>query len=240
MKPVDISIVLPVYNEEGNLEKLMAEITEAMQPLGKSYEVVCVNDCSTDSSLDLLKKLRSADPQHIRIISFKRNHGLTSALDAGFKNAVGDIVGMLDADLQNDPADFPSMFKAIEQFDVVCGWRKNRKDTFVKKMSSKIANRVRRMFTGDRYHDIACGIKVFKRECVQGLEMYNGLHRFLPVLMELDGYKVTEVQVNHRHRYTGKSKYAIGNRLFHSLYDLVAVKWMIKRRLRYKEDSNEL
>ena len=174
-----------------------------MQLLSRSYEVVCVNDCSTDSSLDLLKKLRAADPAHIRIISFKRNHGLTSALDAGFKNAAGNIVAMLDADLQNDPADLPEMIKKIDDFDVVCGWRKNRKDTIVKKMSSKIANKVRRMFTGDRFHDIACGIKVFKRKCVEDIELYNGLHRFLPVLMELDGYTVTEVQVNHRHRFTG-------------------------------------
>jgi glycosyltransferase involved in cell wall biosynthesis len=239
LKPVDITIVIPVFNERENLEILMEEVTCAMKSVEKTYEIVCVNDCSTDGSLDVLKKLKAKD-NRIRIISFKRNHGLTSALDAGFKSAGGDIVAMLDADLQNDPADLPAMFEQIKRFDVVCGWRKKRRDTFVKKISSKIANAVRRAFTGDKYHDIACGIKVFRRRCVSDMTMYNGLHRFFPILMELDGYTVTEIVVNHRNRYKGTSKYAIGNRLFRSLYDLIAVKWMINRRLTYKEDSNEL
>lgn len=239
MKSVDLSVVLPVYNEQDNLDKLIGQITAALDPAGYSYEIVCVNDGSSDDSLAVLKRLGASYPA-MRIINYKHNHGLTSALDGGFRNARGSIIAMLDADLQNDPADIPAMVEKLNDYDVVCGWRMKRKDTFVKKMSSKIANRFRRLFTGDSYHDIACGLKVFRRECIENITLYDGLHRFLPILMEQEGFSVTEMVVNHRPRFKGKSKYHIGNRLFHSLYDLVAVKWMIKRRLDYKEDSHEL
>ena len=238
MSDIEISVVLPCYNEQDNVIPLITEITNALKPLNKKYEIVCVNDGSTDDTYKILKQNKKEFPE-IRIITFTQNNGLTAALDCGFKRAKGDIIIMCDADMQNDPADMPKLIKALESYDAAYGWRKNRQDTIKKRISSKIANNFRRMITKDKIHDVGCGLKAFKKECVSSIKLFDGLHRFIPILIELNGFTSTQIEVNHRHRFKGKSKYNVANRLFKSLYDLFAVKWMIRRHFTYKEKSDE-
>jgi len=217
---------------------LITEITQALKPLNKNHEIICVNDGSTDDTYKILTQNKTQFPE-IKIITFTENNGLTAALDCGFKKARGKIIIMCDADMQNDPADMPKLIKALESFDAAYGWRKNRQDTFKKRISSKIANNFRRMITKDKIHDVGCGLKAFKKECVSSIKLFDGLHRFIPILIELNGYSSTQIEVNHRHRFKGTSKYSVANRLFKSIYDLIAVKWMIKRHFTYKEKSDE-
>jgi len=157
-----------------------------------------------------------------------------SAFDAGFKAARGKAVITMDADQQNDPADIPRLLEALEQWDVVCGYRQKRHDSVVRRISSRVANWVRNKLTRESIRDVGCSLRAVKRECLQGLKLYNGMHRFLPTLLRLDGWRVTEVPVNHRPRRRGKSKYGIRNRLFRGLRDLMAVRWMRSRWLRYR------
>ena len=238
MIDIELSVVLPCYNEQDNIIPLITEITNALKPLNKKYEIICVNDGSADDTYKNLKQNKTKFPE-IRIITFTKNNGLTAALDYGFKKSRGNIIIMCDADMQNDPADMPKLIKALENYDAAYGWRKNRQDTFKKRISSKIANKFRRMITKDQIHDIGCGLKAFKKECISSIKLFDGLHRFIPILIELEGYSSTQIEVNHRNRFKGKSKYCVSNRLFKSIYDLLAVKWMIKRHFNYKEKSDE-
>jgi len=234
-KLIDLSVVVPAYNEEENIPVLLDEISSVLNKLYLNYEVLVVNDGSTDKTYNKLIEAKKKY-KNLRILHLRKNNGLSAALDAGFKNAIGKIIVIIDADLQNDPADIPKLISLIGEYDVVCGWRKNRIDPISKKISSKIANFVRNKLTGEEVNDTCCGLKAFRRECVINFKMYNGLHRFLPTLLKMEGYKITEIPVNHRPRTLGKSKYNISNRLFKSLYDLIAVRWMKTRRLGYQED----
>ena len=228
-----ISVVIPVYNEEENLNTLYNEIVRVLDELALSYEIIFVNDASTDGSLSILKRLASKN-NSIHIISFAENCGQTAAFDAGFKTAKGDIVVTMDADLQNDPQDIPKLLEKIGEYDMVCGWRWQRKDSFKKKISSKIANIVRRKCLGDRFKDIGCSLKVYKKQCLDKIKLYNGLHRFLPILFEMEGFKVAEVKVNHRPRRFGETKYSIRNRLFKAYRDMKIVRWLRKNKLNYQ------
>jgi len=235
VKQVDLSVVIPVYNEEDNILPLLEEISAVLSKMGMISEILAVNDGSTDLTLNKLNSARKKY-SNLRILNLRRNNGLSAAIDAGFKNAYGNIIVIIDADLQNDPADIPKLVSLIGENDVVCGWRKNRIDPLKKRVSSKIANFVRNLLTSEDVHDTCCGLKAFKRESVINFKMYNGLHRFLPTLLKMEGYKIAEIPVNHRPRIMGKSKYNIGNRVFKSTYDLIAVRWMKKRWMRYRED----
>jgi dolichol-phosphate mannosyltransferase len=228
-----ISIVIPVYNEEDNIKPLIAELWELLPALGSSYEIIFVDDGSRDRSFEILKATTLQDP-HIRIIRFKKNTGQTAAFDAGFKAAQGDIVVTMDADLQNDPHDIPRLVKKIGEFDVVCGWRHQRRDPWIKIVSSKIANFVRNKLSQEEIVDTGCSLKAYKRECLQKLKLFNGMHRFLPTLAKMEGCTVTQVKVNHRNRRFGKTKYTISNRMVRAFTDLLAVRWMKKRHLDYK------
>ena len=228
-----ISIVIPVYNEEGNIKPLIAELWEVLHALGKSYEIIFVDDGSRDRSFEILKAAASQDPQ-IRIIRFNKNSGQTAAFDAGFKAAQGDVVVTMDADLQNDPHDIPRLVEKIEEFDIVCGWRHQRRDPWIKIVSSKIANFVRNKLSEEEIVDTGCSLKAYKRECLQRLKLFNGLHRFLPTLAKMEGCTVTQVKVNHRPRRFGLTKYSISNRMVRAFADLLAVRWMKKRHLDYK------
>lgn len=228
----DISIVIPVYNEEENLSVLISKIMEVMQPLDRGFEVILIDDGSSDSSLNTIKEY-SQKHMEVRYLKFKQNAGQTAAFDAGFKSALGDIVVTLDADLQNDPNDIPKLLSYIPEYDVVCGWRAERKDTWVKKLSSRLANKARSSVTGDTIHDTGCSLKVYKRELLVKLKLYNGMHRFLPVLLSMEGANITEVKVSHNKRKYGVSKYNIRNRLFVGIYDLLSVRWMQRRKLNY-------
>lgn len=230
-----LSVVLPIYNEEESIPVLLPRISAALDPLGKAYEVVCVNDGSSDGSLSLLREMAKQNPA-IRIVNFKKNHGQTAAFDAGFHAAKGEVVVTMDADLQNDPADIPKLLEKMGEFDVVCGWRHKRNDPWIRLVSSRIANGVRNWLSDETITDTGCSLKAFRREDLLKLKLYNGMHRFLPTLLKMEGCRVTEVKVGHFPRQYGTSKYGIGNRLFKGLYDLVAVRWMKKRQLKYKSD----
>jgi dolichol-phosphate mannosyltransferase len=225
----EISIVIPVYNEEENLPLLAAEIHGALRPLGRSYEVIYVDDGSTDGSPGVLLELAREDPA-TRVIRQRRNSGQTAALDAGFRFARGGIVVTLDADLQNDPADIPRLLAAMDGgYDVVSGVRTHRRDTWVRKASSRIANRVRNRLTRDNVTDVGCTLRACRAEFLRAVPLFTGMHRFLPTLLKMAGARTTEIPVNHRPRLHGQPKYNISNRLWRALADLFAVRWMQKR-----------
>ena len=228
MSAPEVSIVIPVYNEEENLPVLAAEIRGVMGPLGRPYEVIWVDDGSTDGSAEALRRLARED-RAVRIVRQRRNSGQSAALDAGFRFARGGIVVTLDADLQNDPADIPRLLALMGSYDVVSGVRAKRQDTWVRKVSSRIANRVRNRLTHDDVTDVGCTLRACRAGYLRDLPMFTGMHRFLPTLLKMAGARATEIQVNHRPRLHGQPKYNISNRLWRALADLFAVRWMQKR-----------
>ncbi|OGV48786.1 MAG: hypothetical protein A2X49_13750 [Lentisphaerae bacterium GWF2_52_8] len=227
-----ISVVIPVFNEEDNLEPLMLELQPVLDKTGRSYEVICVNDCSTDQSLEVLRRLQSSRPW-LRIIRHTVNSGESAGQATGFAHARGEIIVTMDADQQNDPADIPSLLEALKE-DVagVCGVRRKRRDTIVKKISSRLANAFRNTITGDRISDAGCTYRALRRSALWQLAAFNGMHRFLPTLLRLQGYKVLEILVNDRPRTRGYSKYGIGNRMWRGIVDCFAMRWFRKRSLR--------
>ena len=233
-----LSIVIPVFNEEENLRLLTTELIGVLRSLNKTWEIIFIDDGSTDGSFKMLKELREIFP-HIRVIKFKENCGQTAAFDAGFKAALGEIIITMDADLQNDPHDIPRLLNKVGDCDVVCGWRHERNDPFIKRVSSRIANFVRNRLSDEDIADVGCSLKVFKSEYARKLKLYNGMHRFFPTLIKMEGGKVAEIKVSHRSRRHGSSKYSIQNRILRSFIDLLAIRWMKKRRLNYaiEEDS---
>lgn len=233
IKMPEYSIVIPIYNEEDNIKLLAEGIVNAMDSISESYEVILVDDGSDDRSNELLKELCAANRKFTTIV-FQQNCGQTAAFDAGFKKARGKIVITLDADLQYDPMDISLLLPKLGEYDVVCGYRKKRADSWVKRISSKIANFARNRLSGENVRDTGCSLKAFKKECLQNLKLYEGMHRFFPTLLKMEGYKITEVPVSHFPRKYGVSKYNIHNRLFKSFKDLIAVRWMQKRYLNYK------
>ncbi len=224
----EISLVIPVFNEEENLPVLAAEIQGVLKGIGRPYEVLFVDDGSTDSSPEVLQGLARQDPA-VRIVRQRRNAGQSAALDAGFRFARGAVVVTLDADLQNDPADIPRLLALMESFDVVSGVRVNRQDSWVRKVSSRIANGVRNRLTHDSVTDVGCTLRACRTEYLRHVPMFTGMHRFLPTLLKMAGARTTEIPVNHRPRLHGQAKYTIGNRLWRALADLFAVRWMQKR-----------
>ena len=232
---MDLSVVFPVYNEEENVPILLGEIAKALDGQPWTYEIVAVDDGSRDRSLEVLRAARATHP-NLRVIALEKNSGQTAALDAGWRAARGAFVVSLDADLQNDPADIPKMIRRREELgvDMIIGVRVNRHDTWSRKMQSKIGNGVRNWITGDRITDTGCSLKLVRREAVDRVRLYTGMHRFLPTLVRMAGYKVSEMPVNHRARQFGVSKYGAMNRAFRGLADCFAVRWMGKRMLNYR------
>jgi dolichol-phosphate mannosyltransferase len=230
----ELSVVFPVYNEEENIPLLLREIRSAVQEKW-TYEIVAVDDGSTDRSLEVLRASRAEYP-NLRVLALEKNSGQTAALDAAWHAARGRYVVSLDADLQNDPADIPAMMKRLEdsKSDMVIGVRVNRADTWSRKMQSKIGNGVRNWITGDRITDTGCSLKLVKREAIDRVHLFTGMHRFLPTLVRYAGYQVVEMPVNHRPRQFGQSKYGAMNRAFRGLADCFAVRWMGKRMLNYR------
>jgi len=228
-----VSVIIPVYNEEENINILLGELTGVMKGMKKDYEVILVDDGSTDRSFQVMEEMARKD-RRITVIRFKRNAGQTAAFDAGFKQARGEIVITLDADLQNDPKDIPFLLEKIKDNDMVCGVRTKRMDSWIKLISSKIANYVRNRLSDEEVSDTGCSLKAYRKEYLTRIKLFNGMHRFFPTLMKMEGAKVAEVPVHHRPRRFGKSKYNIRNRLFRSFIDLLAVRWMKKRRLTYE------
>jgi glycosyltransferase involved in cell wall biosynthesis len=236
----DLSVVFPVFNEEENIPILLDEIADALRGQPWTYEMVAVDDGSRDRSLEILRQSRAKYPS-LRVLTFEKNTGQTAALDAAWRAARGRFVVSLDADLQNDPTDIPAMMRKLDGSgaDMVIGVRVNRQDTWGKKMQSRIGNSVRNWITGDQITDTGCSLKLVKREAIDRVSLYTGMHRFLPTLVRMRGYKVVEMPVNHRPRKFGTSKYGAMNRAIRGLVDCFAVRWMSKRMLDYrvKEDA---
>lgn len=229
---LDLSVVIPIYNERENLASLEEKLNETLPKLDLNYEVVFVDDGSLDGSEELIRTLQKQNP-HLQLIRFARNFGQSAAFIAGFRAARGRIIITMDADLQNDPADIPALLEKIDEFDVVCGWRHQRNDPWVKKISSKVANAVRNRLSDETIADTGCSLKAFRRECFDNIILFNGMHRFFPTLLKMEGFSVTQVKVSHHSRLHGISKYNIRNRLWSSLKDLMGVRWLQKRRLNY-------
>jgi len=223
-----ISVVVPLYNEEENVPLLQAELTRALT--GLDYEIVFVDDGSTDRTAD-----RIEPGPRIQVLRFEKNAGQSAALYAGLKNARGATAVLIDGDLQNDPADISKLLAEIERgADLVCGYRAQRKDTFVKRATSRVANFIRSRFTKDGVRDTGCTLKAMRRECISALIPFKGMHRFIPALVKGAGYRLVEIPVNHRARKFGQSKYGLGNRALRATIDMFGVRWLLSRQLNYK------
>ena len=225
---IELSVVIPIMNEAPNLVDLHREITACLEPWGRSYEVIIVDDGSTDESFQVLCRIQASDARW-RIIRFRRNFGQTAAFSAGFAHARGRFIATSDGDLQNDPKDIPAMVSRVESedLDIVCGWRKDRKDTFIsRRLPSMVANRLISWATGVRLHDYGCSLKVFRAEVVKPLKLYGEMHRFIPAIASEQGVHIAEVVVNHRARRHGSSKYGI-SRTIRVVLDLLTVKFLL-------------
>jgi dolichol-phosphate mannosyltransferase len=230
------SLVIPCHNEEGNLPLLIEAIRAALVPVGVSYEVVITDDCSTDQSWSVLKNLAAADPR-VRIQRFACNCGESAASWAGMQASRGQFIVTMDADLQNNPKDLPKFLEALKTFDCVCGTRvetRGQGDNFIRIASSRIANWVRNKLSGENISDAGCTYRAFRRECIADIKFFKGAHRFLPTLIKMEGFTVTEIPVSNNPRLAGQSHYGVWNRLFKSFADLLAVRWMKKRMIRYQ------
>jgi dolichol-phosphate mannosyltransferase len=237
-RPIELSVVAPVYNEIDNLDPLVRELRETLDRDSTRYEIILVDDGSDDGSSERIAELAHSQ-DCVRGLHFRANRGQTAAFDAGFKAARGRWVVTVDADLQNDPADIRTLRDALGDHDAAVGYRATREDTWVRRLSSRIANAVRNRLSGDDIIDTGCSLKLFRRECLAGIKLYGGLHRFLPTLLRMEGYRVIQVAVGHRPRQRGQSKYGVGNRVFRAFADLLAVRWMKKRRLEYEVVRHE-
>jgi glycosyltransferase involved in cell wall biosynthesis len=228
-----LSIVVPMFNEAENVGPLLAELRAALSGWPGPVELLFVDDGSTDGTLEALKRARNDDPR-VRIYRFRRNCGQTAAMAAGFRLAQGEAVVTLDGDLQNDPADILKLVELLEKWDVVCGVRARRQDGAWKRFSSRIANGFRNWATGDDIVDTGCTLKAYRRRSLEGLELYHGMHRFLPTLLKMRGCRVTQVSVGHRPRRAGKTKYGTWGRMVKGLGDVWAVRWMKRNRLDFE------
>ena len=222
-----VSLVIPVFNEAENLEELHRELVSALEKTGHAFEIICVDDGSTDSSWPVLKSLQHKD-RRVKLIRLRKNFGQTAALAAGFDHARGEVIVSLDADLQNDPADIPVLLREIGQgSDIVSGWRKSRKDKFIsRRLPSVVANRLISWLTRVRLHDYGCTLKAFRSEVIKSVKLYGELHRFIPAIASQLGVHISEVEVNHRPRKHGKSKYSIF-RFTKVLLDMLTVKFLL-------------
>ncbi len=232
MENLSLSVVIPAYNEADNVMPLVEQLRPALADFPGSIEILFVDDGSTDSTLERLKEAQKSEAR-IRIAHFRYNLGQTAAMAAGFRLARGRAVVTLDADLQNDPAEVPRLVGMLKDWDCVCGVRVRRQDSWWKRVSSRIGNGFRNWATGDDIIDTGCTLRAYRRECLERLELYKGLHRFLPTLLKMRGYRVTQVPVAHRPRLRGETKYGTWGRLAKGLADVYAVRWMKKNRIDY-------
>ncbi len=233
---IEVSVIVPVYNEAESLPPLVAELTRALAPY--PHELIFVDDGSSDGSAACLAGVPRA-----RVLVLERNTGQSAAMYAGLMAATGRVLVLLDADGQNDPADIPRLLAGIDGgADLVCGYRRRRKDTAFKRVQSRIANAVRRRFTGDGVRDTGCTLKAMRAGCREALVPFHGMHRFIPALVKGMGYRIMEVPVNHRPRQHGVSKYGFGNRAWRATVDMFGVRWLLSRqvRIRVKADGSRM
>ena len=229
---LELTVILPVFNEVQNLALLWPEVRAILEAHWRHVEVIFVDDVSTDGSTEWLRDLARRDGR-VRHVRFARHAGLSAALDAGYHRARAPIVVTMDSDLQSDPADIPRLVAALRDADAATGWRVHRHDTWLKRLSSRIANFIRNRLTRETVRDSACTLRAMRRECTTALPPYDGLHRFVPTLLRIAGYRVVEVPVTHRARRFGESKFGVRNRAGRAFRDLLFVRWMQHRVLRY-------
>jgi glycosyltransferase involved in cell wall biosynthesis len=232
----EISVVVPCHNEEQNLQPLVDAIRAAVDPLNQPYEILLTDDRSTDDSWPLIQQLAAGDPR-IRGQRFAVNCGQSAALWAGIQQSRGRVIVTLDADMQNPPAEIPRLLAALDKADCVCGSRvaaRAKGDSWVRRASSRIANAVRNKVSGETISDAGCCFRAFRRECVANIKFFKGAHRFLPTLIKMEGFTVVEIPISHAQRQAGQSHYGVWNRLFKSSGDLLAVRWMKTRLIRYQ------
>jgi len=223
----ELSVVIPVYNEGENLNSLYSQLKSVLENLGKAYEIILVDDGSTDSSFLIMEKLHGQD-HNIKVIQFRKNFGKAAALSAGFTSAQGKIIITMDADLQDDPREIPNFIKKLnEGYDLVCGWRFKRRDPVSRTFPSRLFNSLTATLTGVKVHDFNCGFKAYRKEVIEDLDLYGELHRYIPALAHWKGFKVGEIKVEHHPRAHGKSKYGV-ERLFRGLTDLFTVMFLTK------------
>ncbi|PYK66687.1 MAG: glycosyltransferase [Verrucomicrobia bacterium] len=224
----NVSVVVPLYNEEENVAILQRELTDALS--GLDYEIIFVDDGSHDETVSRIVP----DPR-VRVLRFEKNAGQSAAIFAGLQAVRGGVAVLIDGDLQNDPADIPRLLAEISSgADLVCGYRAQRKDTVVKRITSRVANFVRSRFTRDGVRDTGCTLKALRRDCIAALVPFKGMHRFIPALVKGAGYRLVEIPVNHRPRRFGQSKYGLGNRAVRATIDMFGVRWLLSRRLNYR------
>jgi dolichol-phosphate mannosyltransferase len=224
----NVSVVVPLYNEEENVSILQRELNEALT--GLNYEIIFVDDGSRDKTVSRI----ASDPR-IRILRFEKNVGQSAAIFAGLQTMRSEVAVLIDGDLQNDPADIPRLLAEISRgADLVCGYRTHRKDSLVKRITSRVANFVRSRFTRDGVRDTGCTLKAMRRDCIAALVPFKGMHRFIPALVKAAGFRLVEIPVNHRPRRFGQSKYSLGNRAVRATIDMFGVRWLLSRRLNYK------
>jgi dolichol-phosphate mannosyltransferase len=226
----ELTVVIPVYNEAENIEPLFLELFPVLSSLDKNFEVLYIDDASSDGSVSVLEEL-SKSYSELRMVRHRTNCGQSAAIATGFANARGGVIVTMDGDQQNDPADIPLLLDALKDADAVCGVRRKREDNWIRRISSRIANGFRNWITGDNISDAGCACRAMRRDVLRELPVFNGMHRFLPTLLRLQGYTVTEISVNHRPRIRGISKYGIGNRMFRGIVDCFAIRWWRMRCL---------
>ena len=229
----DLSIVVPVKDEEANVLPMLEEIRAVAARWPERWELVFVDDGSSDATWERIRAARAAEPR-VRAVRFARKCGQTTAVLAGVRHARGRLCATLDGDCQNDPADIPKLLAMMDRYDLVIGWRRSRSDSSWRRFQSWFANTFRNFMTGETVHDIGCALKVFDRRMMLETPLFEGMHRFMPTLFRLQGWRVAEAEVNHRPRSRGATKYGMWNRVFRSLRDLFAVRWMARRMIRYR------
>jgi dolichol-phosphate mannosyltransferase len=230
---VFLSLVIPAFNEQEVIPALLTRVQASLEMTGKPFEVLIVDDGSTDATP---KMLADAMAQHswLRVIRMTRNSGQSAAFDAGFKAARGEVIATIDADLQNDPEEIPRLVPMLDDYDMITGWRQKRRDSKFRLIQTRIANRIRNWLSEEIIQDSASSLKLYKRHCLEGIQLYTGMHRFMPTLVKMRGYTVLETPVKHSPRFAGTAKYGFRNRAVRAFCDLIAVRWMKKRYLRYE------
>lgn len=229
-----LSVVIPCYNEEENVPTLLKRIDAALQPLGKPFEVILVDDGSTDNTPHLLNEGMKQYPW-LRVLRMANNTGQSAGFEAGFEAARGEIIATIDADLQNDPEEIPRLIPMLDEHkvDMITGWRKDRQDSGFRRWQSRQANKIRNWVTQETVNDSASSLKVYRAHAIKGLKLFRGAHRYFPTLVKMRGYTVYETPVKHSHRFAGTAKYGFGNRAFVGLIDIFGVRWMKSRYIRY-------
>jgi glycosyltransferase involved in cell wall biosynthesis len=227
-----LSLVIPAYNEQENVEPLLARVEGALLRTGKPFEVIIVDDGSTDRTPQLLQEGMARLPW-LRVLRMARNGGQSAAFEAGFEAARGDVIATIDADLQNDPEEIPRLLPLLDGYDMVTGWRRDRQDTRFRRWQSRQANRIRNWISQETVQDSASSLKLYQAHAIKGMKLFNGAHRFFPTLVKMRGYTVREEPVKHSPRHAGTAKYGFGNRAFRAFIDLLGVRWMKMRNIRY-------